>query len=64
MITEQNEPLDLVWGCDAIAVVIHRTPRQTFNLLETNQIPAKKVGNRWVASRGKLKKLFDIEDAA
>ena len=55
--------LDLVWGLDAIAKLIGRTERQTFHLVQSGQLPAKKVGNRWVAERGKLLRFF-VEDAA
>ncbi|WP_181166176.1 MULTISPECIES: DNA-binding protein [unclassified Mesorhizobium] len=58
-----SNPIDLVWGCAAIARVIRRTPRQTFHLLESGSLPAKKVGGRWVIERGKLLALF-MEDAA
>ncbi len=50
--------IDLVWGCTAIAKEIKRTDRQTFHLLEAGALPAKKVGNRWVADRGKLRAHF------
>ncbi|RUW92046.1 DNA-binding protein [Mesorhizobium sp. M7A.F.Ca.US.010.02.1.1] len=50
--------IELVWGAEAIALVIGAKPRQTFHLLETGQIPAKKVGGRWVADRGKLARFF------
>ncbi len=59
MKTEEAEPLDLVWGADAIAKVIKRNPRQVFNLLENGDLPAKKIGGRWVASRARLVQLFD-----
>jgi len=56
---EPNEPaLNLVWGAEAIAMVIGRTPRQTFHLLDGGQLPARKVGGRWVAERGKLVAFF------
>jgi hypothetical protein len=45
---------DLVWGAIAIGKVIGRNPRQAFFLLENGLVPAKKVGERWVASRKKL----------
>lgn len=45
---------DLVWEAKNIAKVIGRTDRQTFQLLNAGQLPAKKVGDRWVASRRKL----------
>lgn len=59
-----NEPLDLVWGIEAIGKVIGRTVPQTHYLLRTGAIPAKKVGEeRWVASRQKLIDFF-MGDAA
>ncbi|MCI5073961.1 DNA-binding protein [Oricola sp.] len=51
--TETNAD-DIVWGASEIAKVIGRTDRQTFHLLTSGQLPAKKVGDRWVASRKKL----------
>ncbi|ANL55091.1 hypothetical protein AMC82_CH03933 [Rhizobium phaseoli] len=61
---EQKEPqFDLVWGGEEIAKVIGRTPRITFHLLEKGELPAKKVGGRWVAERGTLIRFF-MEAAA
>ncbi|OOO26379.1 hypothetical protein BS627_04845 [Agrobacterium salinitolerans] len=54
---EKNAVVDLVWGGEEISKVIGRTPRVTFSLLEKGEIPAKKVGGRWVAS---LQKLIDF----
>ncbi|MCO6180270.1 DNA-binding protein [Ciceribacter sp. RN22] len=54
---------DLVWGANAIARVINRTDRQTFHMLDAGELPAKKVGGRWVASRKKLLE-FLIGEAA
>ncbi|MER8872752.1 DNA-binding protein [Mesorhizobium sp. M0814] len=45
---------DLLWGADASAKAIGRSERATFHLLEKGEIPAKKVGGRWVANRDKL----------
>jgi hypothetical protein len=45
---------DLVWGGEAIARVIRRKPAATFHMLEGGQLPARKVGGRWVASRSRL----------
>ncbi len=53
-----TQPLDLIWGADKIAVVIGRTKRQTFHLLESGELPAKKIGGRWVIERGKLIAFF------
>lgn len=62
MVTTRQD-IDLVWGAEAIATVIGRTARQTFNMLDKGQLPAKKVGGRWVAERGKLLAFF-LEGAA
>ncbi len=59
----KNDKIDLVWGAEGIARVIGRSPRVTFHLLTTGAIPAKKVGGRWVAERGKLIAFF-LETAA
>jgi hypothetical protein len=46
---------DLVWGVQNIAQIIAKTKRQTHWLLYTDQLPAKKVGHQWVASRVALR---------
>ena len=61
--TKPDPDPDLIWGGSAIAKAIGRTDRQTFNMLEKGLLPAKKVGERWVASRAKLVAFF-MEDAA
>lgn len=63
MNNESDRPLELVWEVEAIAKIIGRSQRQTFHLLATGQLPAKKVGGRWVAERGKLLSFF-MEPAA
>lgn len=55
--------LDLVWGASAIAKVIGRSPRATFDMLEKGQLPAKKVNGRWVIERGRLTAFFVGEAA-
>lgn len=61
---ENMEAEELIWGADEIAKVIDRTPRQTFHMLEKGQLPARKVGNRWVAGRGRLLRYLVGGDAA
>jgi hypothetical protein len=57
------DELDLIWGCEGIAKAIGKSARATFHILEQNQIPAKKVGRQWVASRRKLREHFEgVED--
>jgi hypothetical protein len=51
--------IDLLWGCRAIADFIGRRERQVFHLLETGQLPARKVGATWVAQRRKLREFFE-----
>lgn len=63
METTQEQPLDLVWGVQAIARLIGRTERQTYHLCTTGAIPVRKVGAVWMAERGKLIRFF-LDDAA
>lgn len=58
-----EEKLDLVWGAAAIAEVLGVSARRAFYLLESGELPAKKVGGRWVSDRRKLHAVF-LEDAA
>lgn len=60
---EHTRNIDLVWGGTEIAKVIGRSPRATFHMLEKGDLPAKKVGGRWVAERRNLIRFF-MEDAA
>jgi hypothetical protein len=54
----ETAEMDLVWEVSEIAKIIKRTDRQTFHLLASGQLPARKVGGRWVAERGKLIRFF------
>lgn len=59
--TEADQPvenLQLVWGADAIAKIIGRSTRATFHMLSSGELPAKRVGGRWVAERGHLVRFF------
>jgi hypothetical protein len=58
MESSERISMNLVWGAGAIAEAIGTTPRKTFHLLEAGHIPAKKVGNRWVADRKALSDFF------
>lgn len=51
-------PLDLVWGIKAIAKVIGRSERQTYSMLVAGQLPARRVGQRWVAKRETIERFF------
>lgn len=54
----RDDDLELVWGLQAISKIIGRTVRQTHYMLSTGKLPAKQVGNRWVAERGQLVRFF------
>jgi len=47
-----------LWGARAIAEFIGRTERQAFRLLEEGHIPAQKIGNAWVADKGRLRQVL------
>lgn len=57
--SENTQQLHLVWGVEAIAALIGRSERQTFHMLASGNLPAKKVGGRWVAHREKLAAFFE-----
>lgn len=63
MARETDGPLDLIWEVSEIAKLIGRTERATFHMLHNGQLPARKVGGRWVAERSKLIAFF-MESAA
>lgn len=46
-----DEPL---WEVKNIAAVIKRSERATFHLLAKGNLPANKVGDRWVTTRRRL----------
>jgi hypothetical protein len=44
---------ELVWGAERIGEVIGRNERDTYHLLKTGRLPARKAGT-WVANRRDL----------
>ena len=58
MTKNMEEPHDLVWGIKAIAKVIGRSERQTYSMCDAGQLPARRVGQRWVAKREALERFF------
>lgn len=54
----ETSSIELIWGAAEIAKVIGRSPRSVFYMLDNNELPARKVGGRWVAERGKLLAFF------
>lgn len=58
------QPLDLVWGADAIGKAIGRSERQAKHMLSRGEIPGRKVNGRWVASLTRLRAFFgEMADA-
>jgi hypothetical protein len=51
----EDEAPDILWGAGEIAKFIRRSARQTFHLLEAGHLPARRVGNRWCASKKRLR---------
>jgi excisionase family DNA binding protein len=56
-----SENLDVIWGAQAIAKAIGRTPRSVYHLLESGALPARRVGGRWCISRAALARMFEPE---
>jgi len=50
----EAEKDDLIWNVGPIANVIGRDDRATYHLLSKGELPARKVGGRWVASKRRL----------
>jgi hypothetical protein len=56
----QRETTEIVWGAAGIGLVINRTPKQVFHMLEKGRIPAaRKIGGVWAASRRELLRQFE-----
>lgn len=53
-----SDEIELIWGAAEIARFIKRTNRQTYHMLNSGQLPAKKVGEHWVAEAGNLRRHF------
>lgn len=54
-----TDSLDLIWGAKAIAKVLGVTDRAVFHMLAKGELPARQVGQRWVASRRMLVEHFE-----
>ena len=59
MTEKTDSPIDLVWGIAAIARLIGRSERHTYDMCASGHLPARQVGNRWVAKREAIVKFFD-----
>jgi len=52
---ESKAPSHVLWGAEQIAREIGRNRRQTFYLLESGQIPARKAGRNWFITKSALR---------
>ncbi|RVD35609.1 DNA-binding protein [Mesorhizobium sp. M4A.F.Ca.ET.020.02.1.1] len=59
---EDHKPRPL-WGAKAIGEEIGLTERQTYHKLEKGLLPAKKIGDQWVADARQLHALISGEAA-
>ncbi|PWJ79793.1 excisionase family DNA binding protein [Pseudaminobacter salicylatoxidans] len=59
-----SKSFNLIWGAGAIADELGCDRRRAFYLLEKGEIPAKKVGGKWVVRRDELHAFFLKGDAA
>lgn len=56
---------EIIWGAEAIGAAIGLSKRQTFHLLETEQLKgAKKIGRRWCITRRNLSANFETHLAS
>lgn len=58
MTIDNDGSMDLLWGAEAIANRIKRTPRQVGHMLATGALPARKIGGRWCCCEADLKAFF------
>jgi len=58
-----GQKLDLVWGAKNIGAEINKTEKAAFHMLASGKLPAKKIGDQWVASRAALKRHLTVEAA-
>jgi hypothetical protein len=58
------EKLDVLWGAKEIARYIGRSPRAAFHMLENGQIPGRKTGKLWMATKRELAAALSSDAAA
>lgn len=54
----QSDDLDLIWGAAAIGEEIGQSRTATYYMLGSGKLPARKVGDKWVAVRSRLREFF------
>ncbi|RWA62119.1 DNA-binding protein [Mesorhizobium sp.] len=61
--TDNEEKPRPVWGAKAIGKEIGLTERQAYHMLEKGLLPAKKLGDKWVADARQLHAVISGEAA-
>jgi hypothetical protein len=54
--TSDDDLADLLWGAQAVADYIGKNYRQTVYLLSTKKLPARKIGQTWLARKSELRR--------
>ena len=54
MTTAADKHLDIIWGARAIGEIVGLDSRQANYLLEKGYLPGRKIGERWISTRGEL----------
>jgi len=52
--SQESAEHDLLWTASEIAKALNLKERQVWYLLERGELPARKIGGKWVASRQAL----------
>ena len=60
----EDDEAEFLWGAARIGKAIGLNPNVTFNLLRDGQIPARKIGGRWVSERNVLRRFVTPEAVA
>lgn len=58
---DEDDDLMPVWGADEIAKIANVSKHVAFRLLESGELPGRKVGRRWVSNRRALRKRTHVE---
>jgi hypothetical protein len=53
---DNSDFADLLWGAHSIADYIRKNYRQTTYLLSTGKLPARKIGQIWLANKSELRR--------
>jgi hypothetical protein len=61
---DKSKNLNLIWGAREIAAALNISERKAFHLLESNKLPAKKIGGSWVMPRKAIGQIFSNSAAA